>query len=99
DLTQLRIDAFNGIGRVDHSSYIRWEGEEGNDLLPSPLPAGCDHRILLAPGALGECLQRLLGSVSVNRAVDRAQRRTELLSVLPVGIAHAATDQVHDARL
>jgi hypothetical protein len=46
-----------------------------------------------------EGLERLLGGVGVDGAVDRLEVGDDLLAVLPGDVAHAVGDQVHDAGL
>ena len=55
----LGIDTLQGIGRVDHASYVRRKGKEGNHLRPRAAPRRHDRRKLRASGAASEVVQRL----------------------------------------
>ena len=71
DFTQLSIDAFDGVGGVDHFSYGRREHEKRDDSVPGA-PPSCRYRwILLAPRPCLEGLQSLLGDFSIERLIDR----------------------------
>jgi len=61
DLSQLRVDALDGVGRVDHFSNCWRENEEWNHSVPSA-PLSSHYRwILLAPWPTFKGIQSLLG--------------------------------------
>ena len=51
DLAQPCVDALDGVGRVDHAAHFGREGEEGNDLVPSPAPSADDGGKFVSPGS------------------------------------------------
>jgi hypothetical protein len=52
DLAQARIDALDGVGRVDHLAHGRREREERDHLVPGPAPGGHHGGEAPAPVAL-----------------------------------------------
>ena len=99
DLAQPGIDALDDIGRIDHPTDRRWEGEEGNDPIPGPPPSGSHAGEFLAPRPLREGLQFGHGRFGAGCCVNRLDRRRQRLAVLPAGVIQAVTNQMHDAGL
>lgn len=64
DLAQLGIDAFDGIGGVDHLAYRLGKNEERYNPVPVPVPGPApgsrDRGVLLAPGAGAEIAEQTL---------------------------------------
>ena len=100
DLAQLRVDALDGVGGVDHLAHRRREREERNHVVPGAAPGGRDGGEFLTPGAALEGIQ--LGLAPLRRSVrrvDRLDRRGQRLAILPARVVQAVADQVHDAGL
>ena len=92
DLAQPRIDAPDRICGVDHATYRRGKGKERNDPNPCSTPQRRDGRIPLTSGAVLEFLECFQGRFRVGRGVDRSQRLSEDLAVLPARVFEAVTD-------
>jgi hypothetical protein len=67
-------------------------------VVPALPPGSGDHGVALAPG-LVERGERLVGLVDVRGAVDRLERRGDLLVVAVGDVAQAGADLVDDAGL
>src|SRR5450755_2990999 len=94
-LSQLEIERFDGIGRVDQTSQVSWEGEERPDELPVAPRRGRDRRKALRVLGLKRVEfsePRLLGG----RRVDVAQLGADRLALHPTDEAHGVTNHVHD---
>lgn len=55
------VQRFNGVGRVDYLTDVRWVGEERGQIGPVCLPTPAYLGIAVAPGT-GERFQSLLAS-------------------------------------
>ena len=99
DFAQLRIDAFDGVGRVDHPAHRWWERKEWDHVIPEAAPGHSDRGELLAPRSMFEGLQLGLRSFGACCRVDRLDGGRQQLTVLPAGVVQTDTDQVHDAGL
>ena len=82
NLAQAPMQAFDGVGCVDHATDLRWVGEERNDFVPGPSPGSADRRIFFAPCCF-ELAEAQFGSFGCLSAVNGAQIRHDQLSVLP----------------
>ena len=67
---QLRVQALNGIGRVDHFPYFLGIGKEGDDVRPMAAPERGNGCKSLAPGTVVEIPQRGGGGLCVGSTVD-----------------------------
>jgi hypothetical protein len=90
------LDTF--IRGVDHAADLGRESQERDHVLPRVQPRLGDDREPLAP-FLVEALELALGSVGVDRGVDRLEVAGELLALAARHVPQAQADEVHDARL
>lgn len=87
------------VGRVDDAPDLAREGQERHHVLPRPAPGQRDRRVLGAPRACGKRLEQQRGRFCVGRGIDRLERASQRLALLPARVLEACADQVHDARL
>ena len=71
---QLGIQRLDGVGGIDDPADAFREREERDDEVPVAAPALRDRRILLAPWAGSEGVERGQAGLGVDRAIDRPQR-------------------------
>src|SRR5580700_4549557 len=95
DLSYPRIDALNGIGRIDHAPHVRRKSEERNHLRPGAPPTGRHSGELLSPWTILEGRQFRLCRVGARCRVDGLDCRSKGLAVLPAGVVQAIADQMH----
>ena len=98
DLSELAVQPFNDVCRVDDLPDLRRVFKEGAQDLPVLLPAFHAGRILFAPG-LGENTQRFFRLFQRYRRVDLLQVCGDLLDVLVADIFGGAADLMDNAAL
>ena len=99
DLPQLRVDAFERVGRVDQAPDVGRKREERNDVRPGAAPGGDDRRKLPAPRPALEGVERGTRRLGARGGVDRPQRRRHRLALFPIREVQTVANQVHDAGL
>jgi hypothetical protein len=97
-LRKPRCRLVNLIRGVDHPTNFWRIGKEGHDLVPCAPPGQTDGWIFLSPFSL-ELGEPLLSYLARLGPVDRAQRRQQMLSVLPGYKVQTMPDQMNDAGL
>ena len=80
---QFGVQGFDGVRGVNDAPHSDGKGEERDDMLPVAPPALRDCRILAAPDAGVEILERPAGHVRVRRPVDRFELSADRLAVFP----------------
>lgn len=99
DLTQLHMQAFDRVRRIDDFTDLLRVCDERDHLLPVPLPGRHDTGIFLAPGILSEELELAPRLVGCRGAVYCLQSSRNVPPVLPGAKRERVPQEVDDAGL